>query len=66
VDFYVAEILVYVTDFINLFTKEYPEGIFRFAVNGMRWLARAQAYEAFMVTEYPPFEFEDTGNPGAV
>lgn len=64
--YYVAAFLAFITVFIILFTKDYPEGLFRFVVNSYRWLVRAQAYEYWMVTEYPPFEFEDTGNPGAV
>ncbi len=64
--YYVAAFLAFITVFIILFTKDYPEGLFRFIVNSYRWLVRGQAYEYWMVTEYPPFEFEDTGNPGAV
>ena len=52
--------------FVILFTKEYPEGFFRLVVNAARWSARAYAYQYWMTTEYPPFEFEDVGNPGAV
>jgi hypothetical protein len=52
--------------FTILFTKTFSEGMFRFVVNTLRWSARSSAYEYFMVTKYPPFEFEDTGNPTSV
>ena len=63
---FVAEILAFFTVFVILFTKEYPEGFFRLVVNAARWSARAYAYQYWMTTEYPPFDFEDGGNPGAV
>jgi hypothetical protein len=52
--------------FAILFTKRYPDGLFRFVVNALRWSARSTAYQYFMTTKYPPFEFEDVGNPASV
>jgi hypothetical protein len=52
--------------FTILFTKKVPDGIFRFMVNAFRWSARSNAYGYWMVTKYPPFEFEDAGDPGSV
>jgi uncharacterized protein DUF4389 len=63
---YLAEILVFFAIFTILFTKRYPEGMFKIVVNAMRWTARAQAYEYWLTTKYPPFEWEDVGDPGAV
>ena len=34
------------------------------ALNGIRWQARSNVYGAFMVTKYPPFEW-DPPQPGA-
>ena len=44
--------------FTILFTKRYPEGMFNIVRISLRWLARASAYENWMVTRYPPFEWD--------
>ena len=41
--------------FTILFTKKFPAGIFDLAVVGMRWTARANAYNYWLTTKYPPF-----------
>ncbi len=44
--------------FTILFTKRYPEGMFNIVRISLRWLARANAYENWMVTRYPPFHWD--------
>lgn len=44
--------------FAILFTKKYPEGLFRFAVMAERYNWRVTSYALFMRETYPPFEFE--------
>jgi Domain of unknown function (DUF4389) len=52
---YLAEILVFFAFFVILFTKQFPEGMFRIVLIALRWSARGNAYGAWMVTKYPPF-----------
>ena len=52
---YLAEILTFFAFFLILFTKKYPEGMFRIVLIAMRWQARGNAYAYFMTTKYPPF-----------
>jgi hypothetical protein len=63
---YLSLVLVFFAFFTILFTKQFNEGMFKLVVNALRWAARANTYEFWLVEEYPPFEFEDAGNPGAV
>jgi hypothetical protein len=44
--------------FVILFTKDLPEGMFTLILNPMRWQARSNAYGGWLVTRYPPFEWE--------
>ena len=44
--------------FAILFTKRYPEGLFRFVVGVLRWQMRVSAYTNLMRDEYPPFSME--------
>ena len=44
--------------FVILFTGNYPEGLYDFAVGVLRWLIRVEAYVLLLVDEYPPFSFE--------
>jgi hypothetical protein len=41
--------------FAILFTARYPEGLFKFAVGVLRWIARINAYVGLMRDDYPPF-----------
>jgi hypothetical protein len=56
--YYLGRILVFFAFFTILFTKRYPEGMFNIVQISLRWLARASAYENWMVTRYPPFEWD--------
>ena len=53
--FYFAEIIVFIAFFAILFTKKFPEGMFKIVLVAMRWQARANAYSYWLVTKYPPF-----------
>jgi hypothetical protein len=44
--------------FVILFTKNLPEGMFKLILIPYRWQLRAAAYALFMVTKYPPFEWD--------
>lgn len=44
--------------FAILFTGQYPEGLYKFAVNVMRWSFRVDAYMLLMRDEYPPFSLQ--------
>ena len=44
--------------FAILFTGSYPEGLARFGVGYLRWVARFETYMLLMRDEYPPFSFE--------
>lgn len=41
-----------------LFTRKYPEGLWQFTVNVMRWGANVGAYVGQLRDEYPPFSWE--------
>jgi hypothetical protein len=55
----VAQIVAFIGVFVILFTKQLPEGMFSLILNPMRWSLRAQIYAYFLVTQYPPFDWED-------
>jgi hypothetical protein len=44
--------------FAILFTGEYPEGLYKFAVGYLRWTVRVETYLYLMRDEYPPFPLE--------
>ncbi len=56
---YVAMIVAFIGIFVIMFTKELPEGMFKLILIPARWSFRAQAYAYFLVTRYPPFEWDD-------
>jgi hypothetical protein len=56
--YYLGRILVFFAFFTILFAKTYPEGMFNIVQISLRWLARASAYENWMVTRYPPFVWD--------
>jgi hypothetical protein len=52
---YLAGLLTVFAFFTILFTKNYPDGMFRIVLVTMRWQARGQAYFGFLIPKYPPF-----------
>jgi hypothetical protein len=54
----VAEIVTFIAWFAILFTKKYPESLFRFVVGALRWQHRANAYSSLLTDKYPPFSLE--------
>jgi len=55
---YLVGLVSLIAFFTILFTKKIPQGLFDMALNGIRWQARSNVYGAFMVTKYPPFEWD--------
>ncbi len=56
----VLSILTFIAFFAILFTKKYPDSLFKFAVGIQRWTYNAYAYVGLLRDEYPPFSL-DTG-----
>ena len=54
-----AGIVAFIGVFVILFTEELPEGMFKLILIPYRWQLRAGAYAMWMVTRYPPFEWEE-------
>lgn len=52
---YLVALLVF---FVILFTKRFPEGLFDLMLSSLRWTLRANAYAMWLVTRYPPFEWD--------
>lgn len=50
--------VTFVAFFAILFTKKYPEGLFRFSVMAQRYNWRVTSFALFMRESYPPFEFD--------
>ena len=55
----VAGLVAFIGIFVILFTEKLPEGFFNLITNPLRWALRASAYHAWMVTSYPPFEWQE-------
>jgi hypothetical protein len=51
-------IVLFVAFFAILFTKRFPESLFRFVVGADRWRVRVNAYTSLMTDQYPPFSME--------
>jgi len=51
-------IVTFIAFFAILFTKKYPEGLFKFAVGVRRWQANVSAYVGLLRDEYPPFSLD--------
>jgi hypothetical protein len=56
---YLAAIVALIGVFVILFTKRLPEGMFKLILIPYRWQWRGGAYAMFMVTKYPPFEWDE-------
>jgi hypothetical protein len=50
-----AHLLTLFAFFVILFTKKYPEGMFRITEVALRWNLRGITYAYWMTTKYPPF-----------
>jgi hypothetical protein len=57
----VFAIITFVAFFAILFTRKYPDGLFKFAVGIERWRYNVVAYLLLLRDEYPPFSL-DAGN----
>jgi hypothetical protein len=57
--FYVAEIVAFIGIFVILFTAKLPHGMFNLILNPMRWQLRGNSYNGWLVTRYPPFDWDD-------
>ena len=55
---YLAQIIVFFAFFTILFTKRFPEGMFKIVLIALRWQARGNAYAYWMTTRYPPFVWD--------
>jgi hypothetical protein len=56
---YLMAAITLIAFFTILFTRNYPEGMFKIVLAVQRWQVRTVAYAGFMVTRYPPFEWDD-------
>jgi len=54
----VAYLVEFIAFFAILFTKQYPEPLFKFVVGALRWNYRASAYSSLLTDQYPPFSME--------
>jgi hypothetical protein len=52
------QVISFIALFAILFTKQYPRGLFDFAVNMQRWKMNVSAYAELIRDEYPPFSFD--------
>lgn len=52
---YLAYLLAFFAFFTILFTKRFPEGMFKIVLVALRWQARGNAYQYWMTTRYPPW-----------
>lgn len=51
-------VVTFIALFTILFTRTYPEGMFKFAAGVRRWSANASAYSNLLRDEYPPFSMD--------
>jgi hypothetical protein len=57
--YYVAEIVAFIGIFVILFTGKLPQGMFNLILNPLRWQLRGNAYAGWLVTKYPPFDWDE-------
>jgi hypothetical protein len=50
-----VSLIVWLAWFVILFTKRYPDSLFKLVLDYMRWTANVNAYVMFQRDEYPPF-----------
>jgi len=51
--------------FAILFTRKYPEGLFKFGLGYERWAMNVNAYLWLLRDEYPPFALDSAGYPAS-
>lgn len=51
-------LVTFIAWFAILFTKKYPDGLFKFAVGVQRWSINVSAYISLLRDEYPPFSLD--------
>jgi hypothetical protein len=56
--YYVVALIAFIAFFAILFTKKYPEGLFKFVLGVYRWGLNVGAYAGLMRDEYPPFSLD--------
>ena len=54
----VAYLVTFIAWFAILFTKKYPESLFKFVVGTLRWQHRTNAYSNLLTDKYPPYSME--------
>ena len=54
----VMSVLTFIAFFAILFTKKYPDSLFKFAVGIQRWTYNTYAYVGLLRDEYPPFSLD--------
>ena len=59
-------IVTFIAFFAILFTKQYPEGLFKFAVGYRRWLINVETYAYLLRDEYPPFSIDPGVYPASL
>jgi hypothetical protein len=52
------ELVTFIAFFAILFTRKYPEGLFKFSVGVQRWSVNVNAYVGLRRDEYPPFSMD--------
>jgi hypothetical protein len=57
-----SSVIIFIAFFAILFTRRYPEGLFKIAVGIQRWSQNMWAYILFH-DRYPPFSFDDGEYP---
>lgn len=58
----VAQILIFISWLIILFTGKLPGGIANFIGGALRWQMRVYAYVALLAGKYPPFSLDDVAD----
>lgn len=59
-------VVTFIAMFAILFTGNYPEGLFRFAVGVRRWQMNVVAYLFLLRDEYPPFSLDEGEYPAVL
>jgi len=54
-----AQLLAFLAFWVILFTRQYPEPLFRLVVGATRWNLNVMAYVLMHDRPYPPFSFDD-------